>query len=105
LNFRDFVIEWLNKEKAMKESYQETSLCLIDMLEQARKHPVSGAAIFVLRNAILLATTEQNIKIEHTNRSNRFSPKTINKLLLELNIDYYITQKDKKWTAHKRNTD
>lgn len=105
LNFRDFVIEWLNKEKAMKESYQETALCLIDMLKQAKKHPVSGAAISDLRNAILLAATEQNIKIEHANRSDRFSPKTINKLLLELNIDFYITQKDKKWTAHKRNAD
>lgn len=105
LNFRDFVIEWLNKEKAMKESCQKTVLRLIDMLEQAKKHPVSGAAISDIRNAILLAATEQNIKIEHANRSDRFSPKTINKLLLALNIDYYITQKDKKWTAHKRKAD
>lgn len=105
LNFRDFVIKWLNKEKAMKESYQKNALYLIDMLERAKKNPVSGSAISDLRNAILIAATEQNIKIEHANRSDSFSPKTINKLLLELDIDYYITQKDKKWTAHKRNTD
>lgn len=105
LNFRDFVIEWLNKEKTMKQSYQETTLCLIAMLDQAKKHPVGDSEISYLRNAILLAATEQNIKIEHANRSNRFSPKTMNKLLFKLNIDYYITQKDKKWTAHKRNAD
>lgn len=103
LDFKDVVRAWLGKTEAYEEKRKRMYANLVECLEMGIVQPIGGEDIAKLRTMILDIAEDYGIEIEHKNRKENFSPRTLNSLLERLGIGYTIKTKSKIWSVEPKN--